>query len=687
MMGVGLLVFFAVAHIPDAAVGRREAVRVSTSHIVEKLDTAHATPNDPRELPPTQKRNSAPGPGRGPGRGPGIGPGQTARPPPPTLTHGAACDDAGAQYTHELEPLALDSMTFETNRSCLVAGSTPPPSVGCIPSDRWHWARGKGVLERANKDRTYCGAMCGVAVCCKGKTFTAKALKVIRPGIPAPAGLEGETEITLVTAGTAGRLEAVHHTIARWTGPMVIVLHINAADKPADADLEVNAVAAEFKDLRENIRVVCYINVPTTQQAKESMAAMQALVDNNPNYTAAQRKAVGNVTELSTRYPINAMRNVAVDQAATNWVLVLDMDMVPSEGLYEAMKANHLRQAAKLYLPVLVVPHFEVNVCSGQPAAVPKDIGELAEALRTSILRPFHCRTDRAPHFVESLNGGLRSWGKGPHKGFSCTDAKTHVTKATGEYRGQNVAGIRNTEYDVWVYQSMLNYSGMYGIQNTRGFNYRHYEPFVAVRRVEANGRMTPRFSEYFVGRNLNKVSWVAQLYKRAFHFVVVLRDFVVHYPHKKDWHAILTGGSDNEGHARASQGYLDKEDAEQREREGWAKLHYARHGGWGEGLTALMSASRYMCPLPDQRLPPDFVRAEPPCPAGWPYLDRTHVFLKEHGDVCRDKPGHSDYWECPVGCKKSPEPPYCFPLPGNSNFAATIDGVEGDLRPCRIPF
>ena len=597
------------------------------------------------------------------------------------------CNGAAVQYEPGGSPLALTSMTFElnNNRSCL-----DKSFLGCIPPDRWHWAKGKGVLEKANMDRTYCGAMCGVAVCCEGKTFTAKQLTVIRPGLPAPAGLEAETEITLVTAGTFTRVEAVRTTIDRWKGPMVIVMYINAANQHDDAEKQKIAITDEFKDVRENIRVVYYVNMPATQKERESIAAMQALIDGNPEYTKAQRKAVNNVEELSNRYPINTMRNVALDQAATNWVLVLDMDMVPSEGLYEAMKTNHLVEAAKLYLPVLIVPHFELLTCPKTPPVVPKNMEEFVGELSKSMLRPFHAKAYDVPRYLDSVKAGLRSWGQ--------IDSYREFAKSCPAYphqvHGHNVVGVLQTRYDAWVYNSMLNYTGLYGVSNTKHFDYRHYEPFVAVRRVEANGKLTPRFSEYFVGRNLNKVSWLGQLHTRAFHFVVVLSDFVVHYPHKTTHEALFPDKKNNIGHSSAANHYLQTEDEEIREREGWTKLNWKDTKS--AELFANMSSFQFVCPLAHQQLQLDplFVRAVPPCPSDWPYLDRKHVFMSEHGDVCRNKPEHNNkgylnshpYWECPAGCKKSPKPPYCFPEPGNSNFAATIEGKEGNLRPCRIP-
>ena len=595
----------------------------------------------------------------------------------------SSCDASG--YSQDLlEPLSQDTMELDTSNSC----QAKPAS--CIPPDRWHWARGKGALAKANKDRTYCGAMCGIALCCPGQTFTARDLVVIRPGIEAPAGIDAEIEVTFVTAGSFSRIEAVRNTLQRWRGPMVIVFHIHNATvgDHAGAARMVLSIVAEFRDARANIKVVCYITKRRTPQDQAEITALQAAIDGDPAYTGEQRRAVDNVEELSTRYPINTMRNVAVDQAATNWVLPLDMDLVPSETLYDALTTNHLVQAASIYLPVLIVPHFEMLQCKAEHEAhangggnaytVPKSMAELVDALRFARSRPFHLWGRHTPYFFSNLEAGLRNWGLPKHlEEMDCGDEDKWYL----EGHGNNLRGIQRTKYEQWISRSMLNFTGMYAINNGNGFPETHYEPFVAVRRVEANGRLTPRFSEYFVGRNMNKVSWVAQLYRRNFHFFVVLQDFLNHYPHGKKKEDHKKAGSANEAHSHMTQKYfteIDRKLAGKNAKRPWSRP--------STRSSAHMAAVTLWCPAADQELPPAFVRMTPLCPEPYPFLDRAHTYFVEHGDVCRVDPEHTDYWECPDGCKKSATPPYCYPEPGSDAFPERIEGAEGNLRPCRIP-
>ena len=59
------------------------------------------------------------------------------------------------------------------------------------------------------------------------------------------------------------------------------------------------------------------------------------------------------------------------------------------------------------------------------------------------------------------------------------------------------------------------------------------WEPFVIVRRVEADGeQQPPRFSEGFIGRYRNKVEFITHLRAKRFKFFTLLREFVVHVPH-----------------------------------------------------------------------------------------------------------------------------------------------------------
>ena len=610
------------------------------------------------------------------------------------------CD--ASRYGQDHEPLPERRMQLDPSTACQAR------QASCIPSDRWHWARGKSVLANSNKGRTYCGAMCGIGLCCPGASFAADDLLVITPGTQAPVGVEAEVEITLVTAGSFSRLEAVRTTLQRWRGPVVIVFHIRNAtkDEHADAGKALESVKREFRGARENIKVVCYVTKPRGPGDQKKITGLQAAIDDDPTYTEQQRRAVDDIEELSARYPINTMRNVAMDQAATNWVLNVDMDLVPSETLYDSLKTNHLIQAASIYLPALVVPHFEILQCKREQEihiaggddlyTVPKGMADLVGQLRVARARPFHLWGHNTPSFFDHFEAGLRSWGMSRHLGrMDCgNDDKEYV-----EGHGKNLKGIRRTEYKTWISQSMFNFSGLYAVSTVgKGgpFPVSSYEPFVAVRRVEANGRLTPRFSEYFVGRDMNKVSWVAQLYRRNFHFFVVLQDFLIHYPHGKSKGDHKKRGSSNEKHAVVTAEYV----AEMEEK----LLHNHLVDKNQEQLWHLpsaadrrtMSAVRLWCPTVDQDLPTPFVRKTSLCPEASPFLDRAHTFFVKQGDVCRADPRLDSIlcrvqprlctWECPDGYTKSTGAPFCVPEPGSAAFPEEIEGAKGNLRPCRVP-
>lgn len=60
----------------------------------------------------------------------------------------------------------------------------------------------------------------------------------------------------------------------------------------------------------------------------------------------------------------------------------------------------------------------------------------------------------------------------------------------------------------------------------------KYYEPFVVVRRVEANGRTLPRYGEQYVGRFKNKISFITQLRGNHYRFYTVRQEFLTHVPH-----------------------------------------------------------------------------------------------------------------------------------------------------------
>ena len=147
-----------------------------------------------------------------------------------------------------------------------------------------------------------------------------------------PASLSGdELNTTLVTQLDTQRLWLVNETCARWKDPLVIVVYF--ADESIHTDIAVS--------FREEIEADC------------------------PHVDLL---FVVNDSEEETPYPINLLRNLALERVRTSHVLLTDADLLPSVELSkEINEALLLHQDARQKLGVpgdrdaMVVPAFQIE--------------------------------------------------------------------------------------------------------------------------------------------------------------------------------------------------------------------------------------------------------------------------------------------------------------------------------------
>jgi hypothetical protein len=92
--------------------------------------------------------------------------------------------------------------------------------------------------------------------------------------------------------------------------------------------------------------------------------------------------------------------------------------------------------------------------------------------------------------------------------------------------------GIQTSDYHRWVKESQEGIEGMYPIRTAGPLYDKYYEPFVIVRRIEANGFALPRYKEEYVGRFKNKIAFVTTLRASYYKFFTLRKDFLVHVPH-----------------------------------------------------------------------------------------------------------------------------------------------------------
>ncbi|KAF6033547.1 GYLTL1B [Bugula neritina] len=237
-------------------------------------------------------------------------------------------------------------------------------------------------------------------------------------------------DITLVAQLSIDRLGVLELLCEHWTGPMSLALYLSDAE------------AQQFHDF----------------------------VSNSPSISHRQNIGYHVVFKTGTHYPVNYLRNIALNNARTQFIFLTDIDFLPMVNMY-----SYLREAANSYdihnrKLALVVPAFETQ--QYRPA-MPYDKVELKKYVDTGQIQIF--RYDVWP------------------------------------------AGHRPTNYSRW-----FNSSQPYEVSWEP-----NYEPYIVVSR-----ELVPKYDERFFGFGWNKVSHIMEVDAQGFKMVVVPNAFIVHSPH-----------------------------------------------------------------------------------------------------------------------------------------------------------
>lgn len=169
-------------------------------------------------------------------------------------------------------------------------------------------------------------------------------------------------------------------------------------------------------------------------------------------------------------YPINLLRNVALQEAATDFVFLCDADFVPSNGLYQYLTKSVLTMSRKFDKTAFVVPAFE-KIHYGND--IPQTKSDLMSDWDSGSILPFRSYL----------------WPE----------------------------GHRSTNYTKWR-RSFDHYQ----VEWTK-----NYEPYVVVSKS-----VCPNYDKRFFGFGWNKVSHVMELDAAGFEFSVVPYGFIVHIAH-----------------------------------------------------------------------------------------------------------------------------------------------------------
>ena len=242
-------------------------------------------------------------------------------------------------------------------------------------------------------------------------------------------------DVTVVTQLTFDRISLLSLFLTHWTGPASIAIYV------ADEQLE------ELYNFVNSTTII-------SERARKNLA-------------------IHVVFNHSVIYPINYIRNVALNSVTTPYVFLNDFEMLPSYGCYVSMKKaieEELDFDARKKT-ALVIPAFETSGNSSHKIAFPESKQELIRLLNNNKAFQFHKRV-----FVSH----------------------------------------NPTKYPKWK-QTKKFYNVKYRM---------NYEPYVVVRSDVV------RYDTRFVGYGFNKISHIMELHAQKYKFVVHPFLFVLH-----EWH------------------------------------------------------------------------------------------------------------------------------------------------------
>lgn len=221
-----------------------------------------------------------------------------------------------------------------------------------------------------------------------------------------------------VTAATQCSAHHLHHLVslaARWGGPVSVAVFTHTGDFHAavSAMLHLHFCSdAVYRHVSFHLafpisRAPRDLDLAKLKDIKLSCEDNPALKPPAADSGAHTAQQAGNYADSELAYPNNLLRNLAINYAQTPYVFMLDIDMLPSQGLrldFQTLMTSHASLPVNQTgeggatgtsgvwsgrLPALsafVVPVFEIE--SGVP--IPKDKSELLYLWRQGRVRPFY---------------------------------------------------------------------------------------------------------------------------------------------------------------------------------------------------------------------------------------------------------------------------------------------------------
>mmetsp|Transcript_19148 Transcript_19148/g.29065 ORF Transcript_19148/g.29065 Transcript_19148/m.29065 type:complete len:535 (-) Transcript_19148:58-1662(-) len=314
-----------------------------------------------------------------------------------------------------------------------------------------------------------------------------------------------EISPTFVSQTTLDRLPILLESCQRWTGPMIVTVYVTEEEYEMEWDNDhdhghhgiVSDVMKKCPHAHENLELIPYI----------------AKSDEERKY----------------EYPINTLRNIALDHVKTSHMIMLDIDMVPSEGLYnEVLTAIEMSIDARLDddgdrgldpKDAIVIPAFERKL----------KIQSHSHQSPCETLEGCQQLIKEDPNFIPGTMPQL----------LRCIEGKDCIVFQS-DVNWDGHADTKTTK--VWLKQEGKDKEAK-TLPTIPCFKSLRYEPYVATpwcpleanaeRRLAVRAPRSPYYDERFYGYGKNKIQQIAHLRARGFKFhILQTTGFVIHFPH-----------------------------------------------------------------------------------------------------------------------------------------------------------
>ncbi|XP_031336540.1 beta-1,4-glucuronyltransferase 1 isoform X3 [Photinus pyralis] len=204
------------------------------------------------------------------------------------------------------------------------------------------------------------------------------------------AQLSEEHLVCLATQSSLERLFSLVQVTRNWSGPISAALFAAGDDEFNLLLSYIAYIRRCFPDIRE--RVTFHLTLPKSRLPKgididtDVISGWNCMnAENILRALVAKRTVATQKWRTKNPYPQNHLRNLARKNCQSQYVFLTDVDIIPSEGLAEALN-YFLKKVRCKKLCAYVIPTYEID----NRVRFPPNKTELVRLAKKGLARPFH---------------------------------------------------------------------------------------------------------------------------------------------------------------------------------------------------------------------------------------------------------------------------------------------------------